>query len=127
MPDLWADTNGDGLIGSGDVLFEIVDLNAYTVDGNDDLASVNARFTPGQAFTIVNGQVDGLPGVLLSTTEPTFSPSGGYSGTPYTGTGMVYTYHGDSGTVPEPSTLSLLCLAANSLLAFAWRKRRRTV
>ncbi|MGH8214366.1 MAG: PEP-CTERM sorting domain-containing protein [Rhodanobacteraceae bacterium] len=124
LPDLWGDTNGDGTIGGGDLLYSLVDLNAYTNGGADLLADVNARFVPGQEFEIANGVVAGLPGMLFSTTKFTFDPVNGYQGTPYTGSGFAVTDH-EFASVPEPSTLTLFFVGL-VVVALATGKRRRS-
>ena len=60
VPDLWADTNGDGMIGSGDILYSLVDLRAYLNGGNGPVPA----FVPSESFTIVNGRVASLPGIM---------------------------------------------------------------
>lgn len=123
LPDLWGDTTGDGIIGVGDLLYSLVDINAYTNGGVDLLADVNARFIPGQEFQIVNGLVSGLPGMLFSTTEFTFDPVNGYQGTPYTGSGFAVTDH-ELASVPEPPTLALF-FAGLVAVALSTRKLRK--
>lgn len=99
IPDLYADTNGDGSLGTGDELFSLVDLSVYLNN--------NPTFTEGETFSIVNGRVAGLPGMLFSTTDFTFNPSTGFSGTDYTGDGTVESEH-DVEAVPEPGSLLLV-------------------
>ena len=123
MPDLWGNTNGDGVIGDGDLLYSLIDLREYTNSGADLLSTVNARFFAGQAFNIVGGIVVGLPGMMFSTTEFTFDPATGYHGTAYTGTGFAVTDHG-IGVVPEPMSLPLFLIA---LVAAFNASRRRQV
>jgi hypothetical protein len=123
VPDLWADTNADGMIGAGDLLYSLVDLNAYTADGADLIATVNARFSPGEEFQIVDGKVAGLPGMLFSTTDFTFDPATGYHGTPYTGDGFAVTDHEFPG-VPEPATLLLTCAGMIAILFATWLRVR---
>lgn len=123
LPDLWGDTNGDGVIGAGDYLYSLVDINAYTHGGSDLLADVNARFVPGQEFQIVNGMVGALPGILFSTTEFTFDPVNGYQGTPYTGSGFAVTDH-ELASVPEPPTLTLF-FAGLVAVALSTRKLKK--
>jgi MYXO-CTERM domain-containing protein len=117
IPDLWADTNNDGMIGAGDVLYSVVDLRAFLNGGNGPIPT----YTPGESFNIVNGQVAELPGMLFSTTAFTFDPATGYQGTPYTGIAIALTNHDPAGT-PEPS--SLLVGAAGIGLLCLLRKRR---
>jgi PEP-CTERM motif len=116
IPDLYADTNGDGSLGAGDVLYSLVDMNFY-------LKSI-PTFTPGEAFSIVNGKVAGLPGMLFSTTEFTFDGATGFAGTDYTGVGIVESEHVLE-AVPEPSSLLLLGSGILGLSGFL-RKRLLT-
>ena len=122
LPDLWVDTNEDGRIAAGDVLYELIDLNAYTQSGALSMSDLNARFTPGQVFVIQNGLCAALPGAMFSTTDWTFSEDTGYTGTPANCDGYTYTYH-ELNDVPEPSTFVLLGVGAVTLLAW-WRRRR---
>jgi hypothetical protein len=113
IPDLWADTNHDGSLDTGDVLYSLVNLEQY-------LAGPIPTFTPGQTFNIVNGQVASLPGMLFSTTPFTFDPTTGPSGTPYTGNATALTDH-EPVTMPEPGTIGLIGCG----LVLLWRTRRR--
>lgn len=115
IPDLYADTNGDGVIGAGDVLYSLVNIATYI--------EAIASFTEGDVFNIVNGQVAGLAGMQFSTTEWTWDPVTGFSGTPFTGSGAADSLHGLTSDAPEPASAALVALG----LAAAWglRVRRR--
>ncbi len=75
IPDLFADTNGDGVVGNGDILYSLVDLFTYL--------SAPPTFVIGDQFYIENGRVAGLPGMYFSATpiivDPVLGPipSGG--------------------------------------------------
>ncbi len=73
VPDLFADTNHDGLMDDRDVLYSLVDLTIY-------LKSV-PTFTLGQSFTIVDGLVAELPGMQFSTSPFVFDPIHGFTTT----------------------------------------------
>jgi hypothetical protein len=66
IPDLYADTNHDGAIGAGDVLYSWVDLRVYP-----DALPI---YVMGGSFNIVNGVVAGLPGMWFSATEIYLDP-----------------------------------------------------
>jgi hypothetical protein len=121
MPDLWADTTGDGVIADGDLLYSLIDLRAYTHGGADALAAVNARFSAGQSFEIINGVVVGLDGMWFSSTAFTFDEVAGYQGNAFNGTGYTATNHGIA-VISEPAGLGLLLLA----LGLAFKARRST-
>ena len=112
VPDLFADTNNDGSLDDGDVLYALVDMSVY-------LQAIPS-FTEGEAFNIVNGVVAGLPGMMFSTTEFTFDPSTGFSGTDYTGEGDVLAEH-DVMATPEPAAGGL---AVAGLLGIFLLRRR---
>jgi hypothetical protein len=119
IPDLFADTNHDGSLDEGDLLYSVVDLNKY-------LNSVPA-FTLGDSFNIVNGTVAGLPGMLFSTTPLVFDPNTGqFGGTLYTGTGFADAAH-LPGAVPEPGStvLTAVALLAVGLYCFAAKRSSR--
>jgi hypothetical protein len=121
IPDLYADTNGDGVIDAGDVLYSLVDLAEY-------LTAI-PTFNFDDTFQIVNGRVDGLPGMYFSTTDfvlnypTTAEPDGLGNFTPYTGVGVVKTDHSLSAAVPEPSSI-LSFLALGTLGAASTLKRK---
>jgi len=124
VPDLYADTNGDGSIGPGDVLYSLVDLNIY-------LDSVPS-FSLGDHFSIVGGTVAGLPGMMFSTTPFVFDPLTGFSTTgafsgafssAFTGDGVVLARHGMTATVPEPGEWALL-MVGFCLLGLTIRRTR---
>ena len=108
LPDLYADTNGDGSIGPGDVLYSWVDLDVY-------LAAI-PLFAEGDIFNIVNGEVAQLPGMLFSTTPFGFDSAIGAIGTPFTGSGVAFSEHELVADVPEPGSLMLVMLAAGIAL-----------
>src|SRR5262249_6567493 len=102
IPDLYADTNGDGTIGAGDILYSEVDLNAY-------LRNV-PNFSLGDIFNIVNGTVNGLTGMQFSTTPFVFDAStGAFNGAPFNGTGVAMSTH-DLTPIPEPRGIFPLSL-----------------
>lgn len=113
IPDLFADTNGDGSLGDGDVLYSLVDLVSYL----PALPSVDL----GKSYTIVNGQVPELPGMLFSTTPFTFDAITGFSWSPLDGQGITEGLHGVAAT-PEPSTILLL---GSGMAGLAWFGRRK--
>jgi hypothetical protein len=98
IPDLFGDTNKDGVLGDSDVLYSLVDLNIY-------LNSIPS-FSLGDSFAVVDGTTLALPGMSFSTTPFTFDAGTGFSGTPYTGTGVAEGEHGVS-VIPEPSAIVL--------------------
>jgi hypothetical protein len=118
FPDLFADTNGDGVIGNGDYLYSYVNLEQFLANGIPS-------FFPGEVFSIVNGRVAALPGMEFSTAPFTFDPSTGWTTAgDYTGDGVVEADH-ELMPTPEPSSLLLTgsgILSAASLL----RRRLRT-
>ena len=114
VPDLYADTNGNGSLDDGDVLYSLVDMSVY-------LQAI-PTFTEGEAFNIVNGTVAGLPGMMFSTTDFTFDSSTGFSGTPYTGEGDVESEH-DVEATPEPAADGLAM--AGLLGIFLMRRRSK--
>ncbi len=114
IPDLYADTNGDGTLDSGDVLYSLVVLNTYL----NNIPTVNL----GDTFSIVNGTVAGLDGMMFSTTPFVFNPdTGDFTGTDYKGEGYVLSIHLPKDT-PEPSTLVLL---GSSILGVSGFLRKR--
>ena len=101
IPNLFADTNGDGLLGPGDLLYTLVDLNVYL--------NLVPTFSLGDSSDIVNGQVAGLPGMMFSTTPFVFSADSGFAGTPFTGVGAAEVETGIA-AVPEPATWAMMLL-----------------
>jgi hypothetical protein len=119
IPDLFADTNGSGLIDDGDVLYSMVDLRQYLV--------APPNFDDNQGFQIVDGQLAGLPGMRFSTTPFSFSASSGWDGgTPYTGDAVAMSYHSLASTpTPEPAALALPIVALGALLLQRRRRAQR--
>jgi hypothetical protein len=99
IPDLFGDTNKDGILGDADILYSLVDLNIY-------LNSIPS-FSLGDSFTIANGTTSALPGMQFSTTPFDFDPGTGFSGTPYSGTAVAEGEHGVT-VIPEPSAIVLI-------------------
>jgi hypothetical protein len=114
IPDLYADTNGDGSLDSGDVLYSLVDMSIY-------LQSAPA-FSIGDTYSVVNGRVAGLPGMQFSTTEFTFDPATGFTGTDYTGMAEAETLHALQST-PEPGSIVLTLCALASVAWYGKRQR----
>jgi hypothetical protein len=133
IPDLYADVNGDSVIGAGDVLYSWADLRVYPQE--------EPSFELGDHFTIVDGQVAGLPGMWFSPTpiflDPVLGPrpSGGQwfnaAGSTLAdaaasgGDAVALTEHELVSTVPEPAEW-LLLLAGGAALAGrkSWRRSR---
>lgn len=115
IPDLVADTNGDGSLDTGDVLYSLVDLVSY-------LAAV-PPVAFGTTYDVLDGRVAGLPGMQFSTTPFSFDPMTGFTGTPYAGPATTEGIHLPS-AIPEPSTLGLLSVATG-LAGLLLRHRRR--
>jgi hypothetical protein len=108
IPDLYADTDGNGVLETGDILYSVVDLNTY-------LSSIPS-FSLGQTFNIVDGTVAGLPGMQFSSTPFSFDQGTGDStGTPVTLLGIAEAQHDPEAAIPEPSTWSLLALGFSVL------------
>jgi len=112
IPDLYADTDGNGAIGDGDILYSLIDL-----DGS--LLLPQPSFAMGDFFDIIGGEVAGLPFMWFSTTPFVFDPSTGFTGMPYSGQAVAATEH-NIYTVPEPSALFTL---VTGLVAIAGFKR----
>jgi hypothetical protein len=117
IPDLFADTNKDGTIGDGDVLYSLVDFNVY-------LRSISS-FSEGEAFDIVNGTAAELPGMMFSSSPFLFDPATGFSGTAFSGLGIVEGQHGAT-AVPEPGTFGLCGIATVFLFGYHCCRRRKT-
>lgn len=132
VPDLFADTNGDGIIGTGDLLYSLVDLTIWP----EHLPSVLL----GDSFVIVDGQVAELPGMWFATTPFIFDPETGLRSTGlsssspavyslgngarrFTTAGAVTNaMHGFSAT-PEPTSWAFL-VAGFGMVGTASRRRR---
>ena len=115
IPDLYADTDGDGTLDIGDVLYSAVDLNEY-------LPGL-PTFSLGQSFDIVDGRVLELPGMWFSSTPITFDPlTGEFTGTPISIEGSALSSH-EVASIPEPATLCLLG-GGVALLPLVRRRRR---
>jgi len=110
IPDLYADTNANGVIGDGDILYSLIDLDA-------SLLAPQPSFTLGDFFDIIDGQVAALPFMWFSTAPFVFDPSTGFTGTPYSGQAIAATEH-DMFTVPEPSTLFTLIFGLVAIAGF---------
>lgn len=102
IPDLFADTDGDGVLGIGDTLYSTVNLADFLA------ASVNFNF--GDTYSIANGTSLLLPGMLFGTQQivPNASNPTGYDNpAPWTGTAVALASHGIV-AIPEPGTILLL-------------------
>lgn len=102
IPDLFADTDGNGVLGIGDTLYSTVNLADFLP------ASVNFNF--GDTYSIVNGTSLLLPGMLFGVQPivPNASNPTGYDNpAPWTGTAMALASHGIV-AIPEPGTILLL-------------------
>jgi len=97
IPDLFADTNTDGILGEGDLLYSVVDLNVFLVNA--------PSFNLGDTFNFANGPAAELPGMIFSTKPFTFAADTGWTsdGGDFTGAGSAESIHGDTPTVPDPS------------------------
>jgi hypothetical protein len=116
IPDLWL-VDGNGQLVANTTLYSFVNLEDY-------LAAPLPVFAPNQTFSIVNGRVAGLTGMLFSTTPFTFDAVSGVGGTLFTGQGAVFTEH-LVGAVPEPAEVALL-LAGLTALGLRARAQRRS-
>jgi hypothetical protein len=116
IPDLYADTNGDGALGLGDILFSAVDLNEYLLNV--------PTFLLGQTFNIVNGLVPELPGMFFSSTPISFDPTTGeFLGTPISIDASALSSH-EVESIPEPGTLALFLAGLASASVIARRRSR---
>jgi hypothetical protein len=98
VPDLYSSKDPN----SNAVLYEAVNLSVY-------MASL-PTFNLGDMFSVVNGTVSSLPGMIFGNSEFTFdpnSPNGFDNPSPYSGAGYVLSAHGNVVT-PEPGSLILL-------------------
>lgn len=110
IPDLYADTNGDGAIDDGDVLYGWVNLWQYIPTA--------PKFSLGDEFTLTNGQITAIngvstngpvPGIWFGTTDFCYDPTaanGFDCDPPYSGTTYAYTNHSLTAT-PEPLAITL--------------------
>lgn len=114
IPDLYADTNGDGHLGNGDVLYSLVDIRAFFAPP--------PSFALGDVFTITGGVSSALPGMMFSTTPFVFDHNNpnGFSGTPFDGSAQALTDHDLS--VPEPASIGLFAASLTMLLLLRMRK-----
>lgn len=113
IPDVFADTDGNGILGTGDVLYSLVDLNTFLQS--------QPTVQPYEIYTLVNGMCNELPGMMFSTTPFTFDTAAGFTGTPFGGsgtTGVGLAHHGLVAVVPEPSTWLLFATAIFGLLGY---------
>lgn len=119
IPDLFADTNLDGELGPGDRLYSLVDLRWYL--------SALPTFTLGDTFTIVDGRVEELPGMLFSSMPFLFDEVRGFYSDGLLGqssmsrgaggvVAAVLAQHGLTPQVPEPSAV-ILALTGLGVLA----------
>jgi hypothetical protein len=112
VPDLFADTNGDGTIGEGDILYSIVDLDTYL--------QTEPAIGLGQRYTITNGVVPELPGMRFSRTPFVFDPAAGFN--PIGGSASLFDGEAVSDGVhdvtpmPEPHTFGLVGVGVLGLL-----------
>lgn len=114
VPDLWGDTNGDGVIDSADTLYAVVDLRKFL--SAEFLGGSAPTFSFGEVFPIVGGTTPSLPGFEFGTLPLTFDPATGFDNpNPYTGDGVAMADHAPA--VPEPAALGLLALALGGLIA----------
>lgn len=129
IPDLFADTNGDGVIGDGDVLYSFVNIYQFTVNA--------PVFSLGDWFTIVNGQVPGLEGMWFSPTpiyvDPVLGPqpSGGawYNSGQFqswsTGNAVAMSAHSlYVPHIPEPATWAMM-IAGFGIVGLGLRRHGR--
>jgi hypothetical protein len=116
VPDLYADTNQDGVLDEGDVLYSAVNLAAYI--------PAMPSFNLGDTFTITNGTSLLLPGMLFGTQPITIDPTSldGFSNpAPFTGVGTALTEHVNVVT-PEPSLAGLVAMACLALIVVKTRQ-----
>lgn len=122
IPDGFGDTNGDGVIGDGDVIYSAVNLYEF--------APARSSWSFGQFFDVVDGVCDLLPGMAFGTAPITFSVDAAPFGSgrtvisgmdnpqPYTGSIRIDAAH----TVSVPAPSIALMLAPPIL--FTARRRR---
>ena len=118
IPDLYADTNGNGVLDDDDHLYSAVNLYPYMAG--------NVSFNLGDSFNIVDGVSAALPGMVFGTSPISLddtSPDGFDNPSPYSGSGTASSMH--MVEVPEPSALALLSFGGLGLLRR--RKGRITV
>jgi hypothetical protein len=102
IPDLFADTDGDGVLGIGDTLYSALNLA--------DFLDASVNFSFGDTYSIVNGASLLLPGMLFGTQQivPNASNPTGYDNpAPWTGTVVALASHAIV-AIPEPGTILLL-------------------
>jgi hypothetical protein len=107
IPDLYIDAPGV-------TLYSLVDLNVYL--------EFLPEFSLGDTFSVVDGLVPVLPGMMFSTTPFVFDPASGFSGTPYSGGAQAETMHATS-AVPEPAAWILMLVGAGLTGASARHRR----
>jgi hypothetical protein len=116
IPDLFGDTNGNGMLDSGDVLYAAVNLADYI--------PADVSFALGDTFNVTGGSTPALPGMIFGTAPITLDPSSpdGFSNPdPWTGTGTALTEH-DNTAVPERGTNALIICG---MLFFGFLNRSR--
>ena len=61
VPDMFADTNGDGVINNNDILYSAVNLSEFLLNPPE--------FNIGDTFQIINGVSSALPGMMFGTQD----------------------------------------------------------
>lgn len=122
IPDLYATDSAGDLINME--LYGLVDLGVYLENVTCTLGICKENFNLGDTFTVVDGEVAGLPGMYFSFNPWTFTPEGGWVDPgDYSGTVIAITQHGVP-SIPEPSTWAMMAAGFAGLGFAAIRGRK---